>query len=254
MRSTCAFFLFGIVCLILSCQSYKQESKDVESQRLVNSTNSKYTTTQTAVTVSHQVKDYDAWLVAFNGHDSVRAAFGILEANIYRGVTDSMMVTVTAYTQGHEAARSFFSQSDLDEVMQNAGVISKPEVKFWDIRWTREGEKLPDFDGFYMVSCGVEEYDFWMTKYMEHDGERRANGVYSILTATEVDSVNNVGVLLGAVDLETANALFADPAMENVLKEAGVLGQPIVNVVRPDSYFKKRKRFHSINDLTNSKY
>lgn len=239
MRLICALFLLGFIGLISACQNSKKESKEGVESASMTSIDRDVKTAETAVTVSHVVKDYDAWLTAFNAHDSVRQASGILETNVYRGVTDSMMVTITAYTKGHDQARAFFSMPELQAAMDSAGVISKPDIKYWDIRWTRNGEKLPSFDGFYMVSCGVEAYDFWMEKYMEHDGERRASGVYSILTATDVDSVNNVGVLLGAVDLETANALFADPAMENVLKEAGVLGQPIVTVVRHSSHYEK---------------
>ena len=81
-----------------------------------------------SVYIRHRVADFDAWKVAFDDHSTVRRDHGLADASLLRDDDDTSMVTIVLNTDDTARARELLASDDLRETMQNAGVVSQPEV------------------------------------------------------------------------------------------------------------------------------
>jgi quinol monooxygenase YgiN len=79
------------------------------------------------VMVAHHVKDFDAWLKAFDadGKES-RAAHGLIDRGIARGVDDPNMVYIVFAVSDMAKAKARSESPELKKLMEGAGVDSKP--------------------------------------------------------------------------------------------------------------------------------
>lgn len=80
--------------------------------------------------VHHKVKDYAAWRKVFDEMTALRTQFGSTGHQVYRAPTDPNEVIILTDWQNLDQARAYAQSPDLKEGMQNAGVISQPEVLF----------------------------------------------------------------------------------------------------------------------------
>jgi len=80
--------------------------------------------------LSHEVKDYAKWRVIFNSDEQRRLKAGIEMNEVYQSVDNPNKITMIGKASSLEVFQSFMSSPDLKEKMEEAGVISMPEVKF----------------------------------------------------------------------------------------------------------------------------
>ncbi len=80
--------------------------------------------------VHHKVNNYDQWRKAFDDTTSLRTGFGCTGHQVFQSASDPCEVTILTHWHSAEAARKYAASSELKESMQNAGVISQPEVLF----------------------------------------------------------------------------------------------------------------------------
>jgi quinol monooxygenase YgiN len=80
------------------------------------------------IIVQHEVRDYDEWKPAFDGHEQVRVKYGCLGHTIYRDPDDPNQLTVFTSWRTREGAEGFVKDPSLRDVMQKGGVISEPRV------------------------------------------------------------------------------------------------------------------------------
>jgi quinol monooxygenase YgiN len=81
------------------------------------------------VIVSHEVKDYAAWRKGYDADEPNRKKAGFSVSGVYTDVKNPNMVTVIGEFASPAAAEAFMTNPKLKEVMDKAGVVSKPEVK-----------------------------------------------------------------------------------------------------------------------------
>ena len=82
------------------------------------------------VFISHKVADFDTWKTHFDAHEPKRQEAGMNAINVFRADEDPNDVTVQMEVNDFESARQFASSPDIKEIMEKAGVISQPEVRF----------------------------------------------------------------------------------------------------------------------------
>ena len=82
------------------------------------------------IIVNHEVKDYGQWRPFFDEHGRVRRQFGCLGEQVFRDANNPNSITVLMEWDSFENADRFLNESNLSEVMENAGVISQPSVSF----------------------------------------------------------------------------------------------------------------------------
>ena len=127
-----------------------------------------------AVVVRSRVADFDRWIAAFDTHEDVRRAAGILGDHINRAEADPNDVSIYMAVSDLDKAKAFSASDDLRERMQAAGVISAPQFTYMTpvreaIVWDRE---LPAF----MLSHKVADFDRWLKGYDAAAGLRPRMG------------------------------------------------------------------------------
>jgi hypothetical protein len=81
--------------------------------------------------VSHKVKDFDAWLKAFDAEGpSNRANDGLEDGVLARGIDDPNLVYLVFKISDVAKAKAALDKPARQKTMQDAGVIGKPEVYF----------------------------------------------------------------------------------------------------------------------------
>lgn len=84
------------------------------------------------ILIRHTVEDFEQWKAGFDDHDSTRTEFGQLGYQLYQGSGNPNEVVVLLYWDSAENAVRFMEESDLAEVMEEAGVVGEPEIQFLD--------------------------------------------------------------------------------------------------------------------------
>lgn len=79
------------------------------------------------VLVKHKVKDFDAWLKAFDEEGmSKRKSFGVIDRAIARGMDDPNMVYIVFAISDWEKANARMQSEELKKIMTDAGVEGEP--------------------------------------------------------------------------------------------------------------------------------
>ena len=83
------------------------------------------------VAVSHRVKDFDAWLKAYDADATSRSANGLIERGIARNLQDSNTVSILFEVSDMAKAKARMSSPDLKKIMTDAGVEGPPTVRWY---------------------------------------------------------------------------------------------------------------------------
>ena len=84
--------------------------------------------------VAHHVKDYAAWLKAFDAEGpAARAANGLVDRGLARGLVDSNMVYITFAVTDMAKAKARYTSPELKKIMTDAGVDSPPTARWYRI-------------------------------------------------------------------------------------------------------------------------
>jgi len=85
------------------------------------------------IIIMHPVKDYDAWRVAYDDSDEFRRKNGIVGHAVSQEFENSN--NIVAYHQANDVAslRNFVESMELKDVMQRAGVVGDPEIRFIEV-------------------------------------------------------------------------------------------------------------------------
>ena len=81
--------------------------------------------------VSHRVKDFDAWLKAYDADATSRSANGLIERGIARNLQDSNSVSVLFEVSDMAKAKARMSSPDLKKIMTDAGVEGPPTIRWY---------------------------------------------------------------------------------------------------------------------------
>jgi hypothetical protein len=121
-------------CISFHCASEgrKIDAVSGEERRLRSTAKEKVTM---ILIVQNTVRDYDAWKLTFDDHESVRAKYGFPGHTIYRDVNDPNSVTLLLKNESRERAEEFVRDPSLAEAMERGGVTSEPRVS-----WLEEAE------------------------------------------------------------------------------------------------------------------
>ena len=81
----------------------------------------------------HRVADYEAWRPVYDEDVERRSAAGMSEIGVFRKAGDENLVLLVWGAENVEGFQAMFTSEELKGKMQEAGVISEPEV------WIGEG-------------------------------------------------------------------------------------------------------------------
>lgn len=80
-----------------------------------------------------------------------------------------------------------------------------------------------------IVRHKVTDYAKWKPAYDAHDSARLANGLHSYVVARGVEDSNTVLIAMRMDDVNKAKAFSAMPELKDVMKNAGVVGPPMID-------------------------
>lgn len=84
--------------------------------------------------VAHHVKNFDAWVKVFDGEGpATRAANGLVDRGLARGIQDSNMVYVLFAITDLAKAKARSTSPELKKLMTEAGVDSKPKISMFKL-------------------------------------------------------------------------------------------------------------------------
>ena len=87
---------------------------------------------KTWVTVSHKVKDFDAWLKVFDNEGKAnREAQGLYDVVLGRGIDDPNMVYLVFDIKDLAKAKASILSEEKKKLMESAGVEGKPVIEFY---------------------------------------------------------------------------------------------------------------------------
>jgi len=97
------------------------------------------------ILVKHNVKEYSTWRKVYDEHKAFRIKSGMQSEKVMRSTTDPNQMFLLFKWDNIMNAKIFTQSEDLKKVMQNAGVIGKPEMHFLEEagQLTEKGQLTP---------------------------------------------------------------------------------------------------------------
>ncbi len=84
------------------------------------------------VTVTHKVKDFDAWLKVFDGEGAAaRKEQGLIDVALARGANDPNLVQIVFDIKDMAKAKAAITSEEKKKLMASAGVEGKPTITFY---------------------------------------------------------------------------------------------------------------------------
>ncbi len=181
------------------------------------------------VTVYHTIKDYKVWRPVFDADSTRRKAAGLTDVAVERAADKPDNIKLVFMVSDMAKAKALASDPGLKQTMDKAGVISKPEMKYWKIvRFNPENLKAND--NRLEVVHKVKDFDTWLKGYdAEGPATRAANGMNDLAIGRGIDDSNLVHLVFEVTDIAKAKARMADPALKKIMMDAGVEGAPSVH-------------------------
>jgi hypothetical protein len=91
-----------------------------------------------AFMLRHSVADFDRWLEGYDAAADLQAANGIVGQAANRSLDDPAVAIVYHQAESFDTLRAFLANDELKTKMQEAGVISAPDVQFVTGGWAKQ--------------------------------------------------------------------------------------------------------------------
>jgi hypothetical protein len=86
------------------------------------------------VTITHKVKDFDAWLKVFDAEGTAtRATYGLVDVALACGIDDPNLVHIVFDINDMTKAKNRMSDPALQKLMMDAGVEGEPKIEFYSL-------------------------------------------------------------------------------------------------------------------------
>jgi hypothetical protein len=177
--------------------------------------------------LAHRVADVERWKAGFDDHEPARRAAGILGHHIHRAEGDPHLISLFLALSDLDRAQAFAASPELSEVMQRVGVVSAPDVRWLrplrdQIVWDRQ---LPAF----VLRHRVADVDTWLAGYDAAAALQRSAGIIGHGAAASVDDPSSITVYHQAETFAELRGFLADPQLQTVMRDAGVISEPEVS-------------------------
>ncbi|MEP7264775.1 MAG: hypothetical protein ABI772_09760 [Bacteroidota bacterium] len=222
------FLIFTLTTALFSCGN-KSEQKE-ETSAVVD-TPATVTTPETPafqpfdiIKISHKVKDYAKWRMAFDKDSTARNASGLGFIVIGRNADNDNDLSIYLNVSDMEKAKEFAASPRLKDVMQQNGVISKPDIAYYHvIRFNAESKEKK----WVTITHKVKDFDAWVKVYDDEGIEtRKKQGMIDVVMARGVEDANMVHLVFDITDMDKAKAAIFSEEKKKLMMSAGVEGAP----------------------------
>lgn len=210
-----------LVCSSCGSKPVEQEANEVafDSIKLTSYSGN------TAVAMTHEVQDFNAWLKAYK-----RSSDPESRLSIFSNPDDPNMVTVFELTKSHEEARAAFASPEFKETLESEGVTSVPTINLFDVKFrvTEPTEKVYRLG----VSHEVVDYDRWKEIFDKDEPIRAKAELELRAISTNADNPRIVNILFATDNIEKAKEVINSDELRKRMSEAGVKTEPVFAVFR----------------------
>lgn len=208
-----------------SSTSSDSTSKDTGTTTVTTSPASTIVTSpQAMLIVKHKVKDFAAWKMAYDGHDSARVASGLHNYVIGRGAVDSSTVLVALKADDMVKAKAFGKSPGLKQAMQKGGVVGAPVVQFVTMVFQDTARISATLRSETMFK--VKGWTAWEKAFKEGEQERQDNGIVVRAYGHDADDSNQVRLVTALTDTAKAFAYWKSDMLKKRRAASGVLTTP----------------------------
>ena len=178
------------------------------------------------VEISHVVKDYAKWKVAFDADSTARKASGLEFLVIGKANKNPNDLMIVLQASDVQKAKDFAANPRLKDVMEKNGVISKPVLGYFHVTRFNPDSKEKQW---VVITHKVKDYDTWLKTFDAEGPTTRASfGLIDVALAQSVDDPKLVQVVFDIKDMAKAKARMSDPALKKLMTDAGVEGPPTI--------------------------
>lgn len=174
--------------------------------------------------IKHKVANFAKWKPEYEGHDSVRRAYGLTNYVLGRGTTDPNMVVVILKMDDVNKAKELTDSPGMKERMQKAGVIGKPSFEYLDV--VMDDDTPIDQTARVMVSHKVKDWDAWKKSFDSHKQTRIDAGLIDRGLAYSIGDNHMVSIVFAITDKKKADDFMKSKDLKDKMAEAGVEGPP----------------------------
>lgn len=234
-----ANYLLGItlsmvlVCLFSSCndstQTATEEPKQTEDTTAATPPPPVAFTPFDVVEISHSVKDYAKWRPAFDDDSTARKASGMEFMVMGRNMANPKDLLVVLTAADVQKAKSFTVDPRLKDVMEKAGVNSKPDIQLWHVIRMKPD---PTENNWVTITHKVKDFDAWLKVFDEEGTTTRGEqGLIDVALARGIDDPNLVHLVfdIKETDVTKAKAAISSDEKKQLMTKAGVQGAPKIN-------------------------
>lgn len=174
--------------------------------------------------ITHDVADYAKWRPAFDADAVNRKANGMEDIVVGRNLANPNNVMVVLKVTNTEIAKTFAADPKLKDVMQKAGVVSKPAFELFKvIRYNPDSKEK----NWVVITHKVKDFDAWVKVYdQEGPAQRASEGMVDVALARDINDPNNIHIVLDITDMDKAKAALNSEAKKQLMISAGVEGKP----------------------------
>jgi len=174
--------------------------------------------------VKHKVANFAKWKIGYESGDSIRAAHGLHNYVIGRGLEDSNTVLVAMFMDDADKAKAFASDPVLKDAMKKHGVTSNPEFDYIH-RVSGDTNTLSTMDRV-MVKHKVKDFDAWKKVFDEDKQARKDAGLTDRSLGYTVGDNHMVSIVFAINDMAKVKAFMSSKSLADKMKAGGVEGPP----------------------------
>jgi hypothetical protein len=228
-----AFTLFITASMLFSCNADNKESAKEETTQTADTATSMKMSPEPAAfkpfdvaEISHTVKDYTKWRPFFDADSTNRKASGMEFMVVGRSIDKPNNVIIALQVADIQKAKDFAADPKLKEVMDKAGVTSKPEINFFHIIRFDPNSKEKQW---IRVTHRVKDFDAWLKVYdNEGTANRASQGLIDVALGRGIDDPNIVTLVFDTKDMAKAKASILSEEKKKLMMSAGVEGVPAI--------------------------
>jgi hypothetical protein len=216
------------VLLLLMAACGGKQSNQAENSAAFDSVKLPAYSGYTAVSVTHSVRDFNAWLKVYSNVSAPESRI-----SVYASPDDPNLVTVFELTRSHKDAKNVFDSDRLRNAMRDAGVTSVPIYRYFDVKYRATGktEKIYRLG----VTHAVSNYETWRKAFDEDEPIHREAGLELRAISTNAEDPGIVNVLFATNDIDKAKDLINSDELKKKMSAAGVRSEPEFTVLKvPD--------------------
>ena len=188
------------------------------------STNTTITTPQHMLVIKHKVKDFAAWKMAYESHDSARLANGLHNYVIARGTEDSNVVLVATKADDITKAKAFVKDPALKERMKIGGVVGTPVIDLTTMVFQDTVTLSAPIRS--LTKFTVKDWAAWEKAFKEGEQERINNGIAVRAYGHDADDDKKVRLVTALIDTAKAYAYWKSDMLKKRREAGGVIGEP----------------------------